>query len=107
MTSPAVLRTEAAPPAVWTRLVERQIPDTMAARGLTREQAINDVLLEAQPTKQFVTVEEIAALALYLNPTPPARSPAPSSASMAAGPRLRSPPPNFRHSWVAGTDARP
>jgi 3-hydroxybutyrate dehydrogenase len=38
----------------------------MAARGLTREQVINDVLLAAQPTKEFVTVEEIAALALYL-----------------------------------------
>jgi 3-hydroxybutyrate dehydrogenase len=38
----------------------------MAARGLTREQVINDVLLAAQPTKQFVTVEEIAALAVYL-----------------------------------------
>jgi 3-hydroxybutyrate dehydrogenase len=38
----------------------------MAARKMTREQVINDVLLLAQPTKQFVTVEEIAALALYL-----------------------------------------
>jgi len=54
------------PGYVWTPLVERQIPDTMAARSLTREQVINDVLLSAQPTKQFVTVEEIAALAVYL-----------------------------------------
>jgi len=54
------------PGYVWTPLVEKQIPDTMQARGLTREQVINDVLLAAQPTKQFVTVEEIAALALYL-----------------------------------------
>jgi len=54
------------PGYVWTPLVERQIPDTMKARGLTREQVINDVLLTAQPTKQFVTVDEIAALALYL-----------------------------------------
>jgi 3-hydroxybutyrate dehydrogenase len=38
----------------------------MAARKMTREQVINDVLLLAQPTKQFVTVEEIASLALYL-----------------------------------------
>ena len=38
--------------------MEKQIPDTMAARGLTREQVIKDVLLAAQPTKQFVTVEE-------------------------------------------------
>src|SRR5439155_19893291 len=54
------------PGYVWAALVERQIPDTMKARGLTREQVINDVLLAAQPTKQFVTVEEVAALAVYL-----------------------------------------
>src|SRR5579863_2649430 len=54
------------PGYVWTPLVEKQIPDTMAARHMTREQVMNDVLLTAQPTKQFVTVEEIAALALYL-----------------------------------------
>ncbi len=54
------------PGYVWTPLVESQIPDTMAARGLTREQVINDVLLEAQPTKQFVTPEQVAALALFL-----------------------------------------
>ena len=55
------------PGYVWTPLVERQIPDTMAARGLTRDQVIKDVLLAAQPTKEFVTVEEVAALALYLS----------------------------------------
>jgi len=54
------------PGYVWTPLVERQIPDTMAARHLTREQVINDVLLAAQPTQQFVTVEQVAALAVYL-----------------------------------------
>ena len=54
------------PGYVWTPLVERQIPDTMKARNLTREQVINDVLLEAQPTKQFVTVDQVAALALFL-----------------------------------------
>jgi len=54
------------PGYVWTPLVERQIPDTMAARKMTREQVINDVLLLAQPTKQFVTVEEVASLAVYL-----------------------------------------
>jgi 3-hydroxybutyrate dehydrogenase len=54
------------PGYVWTPLVERQIPDTMATRHLTREQVINDVLLAAQPTKQFVTVEQVAALAVYL-----------------------------------------
>jgi 3-hydroxybutyrate dehydrogenase len=54
------------PGYVWTPLVERQIPDTMAARNLTRDQVINDVLLNSQPTKQFVTPEQVAALALFL-----------------------------------------
>lgn len=54
------------PGYVWTPLVENQIPDTMKARGLTREQVINDVLLERQPTKQFVQPEDCAALALFL-----------------------------------------
>ncbi|HZH53339.1 MAG TPA: 3-hydroxybutyrate dehydrogenase [Microvirga sp.] len=54
------------PGYVWTPLVERQIPDTMKARGLTKEQVINDVLLEAQPTKQFVTPEQVAAAAVFL-----------------------------------------
>ena len=54
------------PGYVWTPLVEKQIPDTMKARNLTREQVMNDVLLAAQPTKRFVTPEEVAALALFL-----------------------------------------
>jgi len=54
------------PGYVWTPLVENQIPDTMKARGLTREQVINDVLLAGQPTKQFVTAEQVAAIALFL-----------------------------------------
>ena len=54
------------PGYVWTALVEKQIPDTMKARNLTREQVMNDVLLAAQPTKRFVTPEEVAALALFL-----------------------------------------
>jgi 3-hydroxybutyrate dehydrogenase len=54
------------PGYVWTPLVENQIPDTMKARNMTREQVMNDVLLAAQPTKRFVTPEEVAALALFL-----------------------------------------
>jgi len=54
------------PGYVWTPLVENQIPDTMKARGLTKEQVINDVLLAAQPTKQFVTIEQVAAIAVFL-----------------------------------------
>ena len=54
------------PGYVWTPLVEKQIPDTMKARGMSKEQVMNDVLLAGQPTKQFVTVEQVAAMALYL-----------------------------------------
>ncbi len=54
------------PGYVWTPLVEKQIPDTMKARNMTKEQVINDVLLSAQPTKQFVTVEQVAATAVFL-----------------------------------------
>jgi len=54
------------PGYVWTSLVENQIPDTMKARNMTREQVINDVMLVAQPSKQFVTVDQVAALAVYL-----------------------------------------
>jgi 3-hydroxybutyrate dehydrogenase len=54
------------PGYVWTPLVEKQIPDTARARGLSEEQVINDVLLQAQPTKRFVQVSEVAALAAFL-----------------------------------------
>ena len=54
------------PGYVWTPLVERQIPDTMKTRGMTREQVMNDVLLAAQPTKRFVTPEEVAEFAVFL-----------------------------------------
>ncbi|NNM74472.1 3-hydroxybutyrate dehydrogenase [Enterovirga aerilata] len=54
------------PGYVWTPLVEKQIPDTMKARAMTKEQVINDVILSAQPTKQFVTAEQVAALAVFL-----------------------------------------
>ncbi|MDI9335547.1 MAG: 3-hydroxybutyrate dehydrogenase [Gammaproteobacteria bacterium] len=55
-----------APAYVWTPLVEKQIPDTMKARNLTREQVIHEVMLKAQPTKKFVRIEEIANMALFL-----------------------------------------
>ncbi|HEX4040872.1 MAG TPA: 3-hydroxybutyrate dehydrogenase [Xanthobacteraceae bacterium] len=54
------------PGYVWTPLVEKQIPDTAKARGMTEEQVKRDVILAAQPTKEFVTVDEVAALAVYL-----------------------------------------
>jgi 3-hydroxybutyrate dehydrogenase len=54
------------PGYVWTPLVEKQIPDTARARGLTPQQVIDDVLLHAQPTKKFVQVQEVAALTAFL-----------------------------------------
>ena len=54
------------PGYVWTPLVERQIPDTMKARNMSREDVIDKVLLAAQPTKQFVTVEQVAAALVFL-----------------------------------------
>lgn len=54
------------PGYVWTPLVERQIPDTMKARGMTEEQVKQEVLLKAQPTKQFITIEQVAAYAVFL-----------------------------------------
>ena len=54
------------PGYVWTPLVEKQIPDTAKARGMTEEQVKRDVILAAQPTKEFITVEEVAALAVFL-----------------------------------------
>lgn len=54
------------PGYVWTSLIENQIPDTMKARGMTREQVVNDVLLVKQATRKFVQPEEIGALAVFL-----------------------------------------
>ena len=54
------------PAYVLTELVEKQIPDTAKARGITEEEVKRDVLLAAQPTKQFVTTEQVAALAVFL-----------------------------------------
>ena len=54
------------PGYVHTPLVDKQIPDTMKARNMTREQVIKEVILAAQPTGEFVTVEDITALAVFL-----------------------------------------
>jgi 3-hydroxybutyrate dehydrogenase len=54
------------PGYVWTPLVEKQIPDTAKARGITEQQVIDDVLLKAQPTKKFVTIDQVAALTTFL-----------------------------------------
>ena len=54
------------PGYVLTPLVEKQIPDTAKARGITEEEVRRDVILAAQPTKQFVGIDEVAGLAVYL-----------------------------------------
>jgi len=54
------------PGYVLTPLVQRQIPDTAKARGISEEAVVRDVLLAAQPTKKFVTVEQVAAVTSFL-----------------------------------------
>ena len=54
------------PGYVLTPLVEKQIPDTAKARGITEDEVKRNVLLAAQPTKQFVTTEQVAGTALFL-----------------------------------------
>ncbi len=54
------------PGYVWTPLVEKQIPETARARGISEKQVIEDVLLHAQPTRKFVTIEQVAELAAFL-----------------------------------------
>jgi 3-hydroxybutyrate dehydrogenase len=51
---------------VLTPLVQKQIPETAKARGITEEQVVKDVLLHAQPTRQFVTTLQIGALSVFL-----------------------------------------
>jgi 3-hydroxybutyrate dehydrogenase len=54
------------PGYVLTPLVEKQIPDTAKARGISTDEVVRNVLLAAQPTRKFVTVEQVAALTSFL-----------------------------------------
>jgi 3-hydroxybutyrate dehydrogenase len=54
------------PGYVLTPLVQQQIPDTAKARGISEDAVVRDVLLHAQPTRRFVTVEQVAAFAAFL-----------------------------------------
>ena len=54
------------PGYVWTPLVEKQIPETASSRGISEQAVIEDVLLHAQATKKFVTIDQVASLACYL-----------------------------------------
>lgn len=72
------------PGYVWTPLVEKQIDDTASARGISRDEVITDVLLAAQPSKRFATVEELGALAVFLS-SPAGASMTGTSLSMDGG----------------------
>ena len=54
------------PGYVLTPLVEKQIDDQAKVHGIAREAVIDQVILERQPSKQFVGIDEVAALALFL-----------------------------------------
>lgn len=54
------------PGYVWTPLVEGQVADTAKARGISEEEVKTDVLLKAQPTKEFTTVQQLGALSVFL-----------------------------------------
>jgi len=54
------------PGYVWTPLVAQQVPDTAKARGISEQEVIDNVMLRAQPTRKFVTIEEVAELARFL-----------------------------------------
>ncbi|WP_084420614.1 3-hydroxybutyrate dehydrogenase [Henriciella litoralis] len=54
------------PGYVHTPLVDAQIGDTAKARGMSEDEVVKDVILAAQPTKEFVTVEQVAAMAVFL-----------------------------------------
>src|SRR3546814_11526681 len=56
------------PGSVWTPLVANQLPDTLNARNMPREQVLNDLLLAVQQTHQFVTPPHVAAPPTFLTP---------------------------------------
>ena len=54
------------PGYVWTAMVEKQIPDLVKKHNITAEQAKRDIILEKQPTKEFVSTADVAAMAVFL-----------------------------------------
>lgn len=54
------------PGYVWTPLVEKQIPDQAKAHGMSEKDVVEKVMLAPQPNRKFGTVEEIAALTVFL-----------------------------------------
>jgi 3-hydroxybutyrate dehydrogenase len=54
------------PGFVRTPLAEAQVAPLAAKHGVTEEKALTDFLLDRQPTKKWVEVEEIAEAAMFL-----------------------------------------
>jgi 3-hydroxybutyrate dehydrogenase len=54
------------PGYVWTPLVEKQVDGQAKAHGISRDEVIRQVFLAEQPTKRFVTIEEVAATVAFL-----------------------------------------
>ena len=54
------------PGYVRTPLVEAQIPDQARTRGISEEDVVQKILLAGQPTKRFIDIDEVAALAAFL-----------------------------------------
>jgi hypothetical protein len=74
---------------VKTPLVEAQIADQAKARGISEEAVMKDVILAAQPTKQFVTFDQLNGMLLYLVSDAGASANGAAFSSTAAGPRSR------------------
>ena len=55
------------PGYVWTPLVQKQIPEQAKAHHMSEEEVIKQVLLKEQPNRQFATVEQMGALAVFLS----------------------------------------
>lgn len=51
---------------VKTPLVEKQIDAQAKARNMQPDDVVRDVILERQPTRKFVKIDEVAALAVFL-----------------------------------------
>ncbi len=54
------------PGYVLTPLVEAQIPDTMKEYNMTRDQVVENVLLQRQPSKEFATADQLGDTAVFL-----------------------------------------
>jgi 3-hydroxybutyrate dehydrogenase len=80
------------PGYVHTPLVDAQITDTAKARGISEDEVVKNVILAAQPTKEFVTAEQIGEMAAFLCSPAAVRSTAPCCRSMAAGQPSNWPP---------------